>query len=190
MDCIFHGVVKSQTRLSDLHSNSPKMMWPRNCLKIYPIAVSSDTESFGPPFGISKASRLLAITSRWPMYSWMSLHQGNHSMATSTLRHTSATCFLMGSSGTPQECVNEAQKVRETNCPLTLEVRSTGQTWRSHIIASRKSLIDRDLKTHSLLMHTFLEGAYLSLRAVCGESHTAWNAYLEVIFQQQFPLMM
>ena len=57
--------------------------------------------------------------------------------------------------------------MEETNCPLTLEVRSTGQTWRSHIIASRKFLIDRDLKIYSLLMCTFLEGAYLSQRSVC-----------------------
>lgn len=50
--------------------------------------------------------------------------------------------------------------MRRTNCPLTLKIHWANMR-RSHIIASRKFLIDRDLKTHSLLMPTFLEGAYL-----------------------------
>ena len=35
---------------------------------------------------------------------------------------------------------------------LTLEVRSSGQAWRSHILETRQFLLDRGLKTHSLLM--------------------------------------
>ena len=48
---------------------------------------------------------------------------------------------------------------------LTLEVRSSGQAGRSHILETRQFLLDRGLKTHTLL--PFLPQRKLAFPALC-----------------------
>ena len=58
----------------------------------------------------------------------------------------------------------------------------------SHILEAREFLIDRGLKTHSLLMHFFPQRK-IAIPAFCVLSHTQLkSACLEIIFQSQFQL--
>ena len=117
----------------------------------------------------------------------MSPRLGDHSMAPNMLRHISAVCFLMGSVLLPRNMLQVSECAGRYTA-LTQEVRSSGQAWRSHILETRQFLLDRGLKTHSLLM-PFLPRQNVSFPAFCVLRVTdclkrlAWRSF----FRTNFP---
>ena len=149
--------------------------------------LSSDRYSFGPPFGISDASRQRATPNHWPNSSGMSPCLGNHSKGPSNPRHTPAACFLTGCPGVMRNVFTRLRKCRETHC-LTLEFRFFGLSWRTHILEFKLFLIDRGLKARSLWI------PYLSLRNIAFEAscvgrvtHRLKTLALRSIFSSNFP---
>ena len=73
---------------------------------------------------------------------------------------------------------------------LTMEVRSPGQAWRSHVLEAKQFLQPRGQKTHSQLMPFYPQGKIFS-PAYCELSEThCWQVLTRVIFHSQFPLRM
>ena len=73
---------------------------------------------------------------------------------------------------------------------LTLEVRSSGQAWRSHVLETRQFLLGRGLKTLSVdVFPSTKEDSFL--RILYAESLTLLEIiFLEVIFHSQFSLRL
>ena len=71
---------------------------------------------------------------------------------------------------------------------LTLVVRSSGQTWRSHVLETRQFLLDRGLKTHSLLI-TFLPRRKIAFPTFCvlRVSHCLKAFVWRSFFSHNFP---
>ena len=131
----------------------PKAGWPHNCLKMHPIAVFSVLTALNllhPLAFLNQVggSQLLTAGSfavechlnYVPQYG--SQYSQTHSC--SLLPHMQLWCGL-GTCFQGSECA-------ERSSYLTLEVRSSGQAWRSYVLEAKQFLLDRGLKTLSLLM--------------------------------------
>ena len=130
-----------------------KAGWPHNCLKMHLIALFSvvTAPDLLHPLAFLKqlgSSQLLATgpfavechLNYVPQYGT----QYSQTHSCSLLPHMQSWCGL----GT---CL-QGSEYAERSSSLTLEVRSSGQAWRSHILEAKEFLLDRGLKTHSLLM--------------------------------------
>ena len=134
-------------------------MWPSNCLKIHPIALFLlVTAISGQTFGISEASRQLAVRCHWIISGGVATHlvitlegtQHSQTHSYSLFSHGQAQYHLgMGSQGS---------EMRENILAVTVEIRASVQTWSSHILESRLLLIDRCLENILLFWLSFTEG--------------------------------
>ena len=131
----------------------PKAGWPHNCLKMHPIALFSVVTALDllHPLAFLKqlGSSKLLTTGSFAVechLNYVSQYGTQYSQthSCSLLPHMQSWCGL----GT---CL-QGSEYAERSSSLTLEVRSSGQAWRSHILEAKQFLLNRGLKTHSLLM--------------------------------------
>ena len=81
----------------------------------------------------------------------MSPRLGDHSMTLRTLRHS---CSLLPHGKLQFGLLMwlHGWETAGRHTVLTLEIRSSRKAWRSHVLEAKQFLLDRGLKTHSLLM--------------------------------------
>ena len=145
----------------------PKVRWPRNILKIHPIAVSlflTALVSVCPFRFLQEAGKSkLFITgpfagdvtsTRWAQYDTQHSQTHSHNL----LAHVQSRNGL-------GMCFQDSESAGR-HTALTLEVRSSGQAWRSHVLETRQFLLGRGLKTHSLLM-SFLPWRKIAFPEFC-----------------------
>ena len=113
------------------------LKYPSNCYFLTPERVT-----FAPTFGISEASRQLAVRCHWIISGGVATHlvitlegtQHSQTHSYSLFSHGQAQYHLgMGSQGS---------EMRENILAVTVEIRASMQTWSSDILESRQLLID------------------------------------------------
>ena len=129
------------------------MVQPSNCLIIHPIAVfllrtvlallhplGFLKQTSGPQLFFTGPIAVGFTSTRWTRYGTQNSKTNFHSLLAHGQSWYELGMWLQGSERT----------VRHT--ALTLEVKSSGQAWRSHVLDSKPFLLYRGLTTHSLLM--------------------------------------
>ena len=166
-------------------------MWPSNCLKIHPIALFLlVTAISGQTFGISEASRQLAVRCHWIISSGVATHlvitlegtQHSQTHSYSLFSHGQAQYHLgMGSQGS---------EMRENILAVTVEIRASMQTWSSDVLESRRLLTDawkHFLLFFSFAFHSSKEHRFHSI-LFAKSNRLLGNSCLKVISKYQFPL--
>ena len=169
----------------------PKVVWPSNCLKINPTAIfllltalallhllgflKPSVSSHSSP----RAQLQWTVTStRWPQKGT----QNSQPHSCGLLPHVQSR-YGIGM------CLQGSKRAGK-HTALILEFRSSVQSWTSHILETRQFLLDRGLKTHSLLM-PFLPWRKIAfpsfsvLRVTHYLNALAWRSFFSHNFQSE-----
>ena len=164
----------------------PKAGRPSNFLKIHPITVFSLLTAQGLVQHLG-GSWCLATPLRRPFAVECHLHKVTTVLPQHSQRHSSSQ-LPHGQSWCNLGMWSQGSENAGRHSALTLEGSASWQAWRSHTLSAKQSLLDRGLKTHTLMM-PFLPRRKTAFPAYCVLSDThcwkmlAWRSF----FSRNFP---